>query len=151
MCELNNCFYLIIFDTTILILYWKRYIHIVSIIVLNIKIRQYNIKINLVISCNLSPDTSVFLFLPTLARSFVYHLLLCVRSLRAVLCLYTRGEQSGSSLFREIKFLLLGPRARGPNECTNLCAAVFRRPWDVFFTLLDFLILLGSVIMYFSY
>ena len=79
MWELNNCFYLIIsyydyFDkllrlenvqlfsrqgkilyilvTTILILYPKLYINIVSIIVFNIEARQYNIKIDLAISCS---------------------------------------------------------------------------------------------------
>ena len=38
---------LYILDTTILILYRKLYVNIVSIIVLNIETRQYNIKINL--------------------------------------------------------------------------------------------------------
>ena len=38
-------------DITILILYGKRYLNIVSIIVLNIEARQDNIKINLAISC----------------------------------------------------------------------------------------------------
>ena len=42
-----------ILDMIILILYRKLYINIVSIIVLNIKARQYNIKINLAISCSL--------------------------------------------------------------------------------------------------
>ena len=77
MCELN-CFYLIgyydyfnklfrlenvkVFSrhdkilvmlfTTILILYRKMYRNIVSIVVLNIEARQYNIKINLAISCS---------------------------------------------------------------------------------------------------
>ena len=41
---------LFILDTTILILYRKLYIYIVSIIVLNFEARQYNIKINLAIS-----------------------------------------------------------------------------------------------------
>ena len=41
---------LYILGGTILILYRKLYIHIVSIIVLNIEARQYNIKINLAIS-----------------------------------------------------------------------------------------------------
>ena len=76
MCELNNCFYLIsyhdyfnkllqlenvklflkqdkildILVTAIFILYRKLYINIVLIIVLNIDVRQYNIKINLAIS-----------------------------------------------------------------------------------------------------
>ena len=45
---------LYILDTTILILYRKLYINIVSIIVLNIESRQYNININLIISCSLS-------------------------------------------------------------------------------------------------
>ena len=43
---------LYILDTTILILYPKLYINIVSIIALNIEARQYNVNINLVISCN---------------------------------------------------------------------------------------------------
>ena len=43
---------LYIIDTTILILYLKLYINIVSIIVLNIEAIQYNIKINLAISCS---------------------------------------------------------------------------------------------------
>ena len=43
---------LYILDTTILILYQKLYINIVSIIVLNIVARQHNIKINLAISCS---------------------------------------------------------------------------------------------------
>ena len=73
MCELNNCVYLIsyydyfdkllqlenvkllsrqdkilyILNITILILYRNLYINIVSIIVLYIEARQYNIKINL--------------------------------------------------------------------------------------------------------
>ena len=53
---LNLNSFLYILDTTILILYRKLYINIVSIvintiiIVLNIEARQYNIKINLVIS-----------------------------------------------------------------------------------------------------
>ena len=38
-----------ILDTTILILYCKLYINVVSIIVLNIEARQCNIKINLAI------------------------------------------------------------------------------------------------------
>ena len=38
--------------TTILILYRKLYINIVSIIILNIEARLYNIKINLDISCS---------------------------------------------------------------------------------------------------
>ena len=38
--------------TTILILYPKLYRNIVSIVVLNIEARQYNIKINLAISCS---------------------------------------------------------------------------------------------------
>ena len=41
---------LYILDTTILILYRKLYINIVSIIVLNIEASQYNIKINLAVS-----------------------------------------------------------------------------------------------------
>ena len=41
-----------ILDTTILIFYRKLYINIVPIIVLNIETRQYNIKINLAISCS---------------------------------------------------------------------------------------------------
>ena len=45
--------------TTILILYRKPYINIVSIIVLNIEARQCNIKINLAISC--SPSSFVAL------------------------------------------------------------------------------------------
>ena len=78
MCQLNNCFDLIsyydyfnkllrlenvklfsrqdkildILVTTILILYRKLHRNIVSIIVLNIESRQYNIKINLAISCS---------------------------------------------------------------------------------------------------
>ena len=43
---------LYILDTTILILYRKLYINIVSTIVLNIEARQYNIEINLSISCS---------------------------------------------------------------------------------------------------
>ena len=43
---------LYILDTTILILYRKLYINIVSIIVLNIEARKCNIKINLAISCS---------------------------------------------------------------------------------------------------
>ena len=43
---------LYILDNTILILYRKLYINIVSIIVLNIEAKQYNIKINLAISCS---------------------------------------------------------------------------------------------------
>ena len=43
---------LYILDTPILILYRKLYINIVSIIVLNIETRQYNIKINLAILCS---------------------------------------------------------------------------------------------------
>ena len=43
---------LFILDTTILILYRKLYINIVLIIVLNFEARQYNIKINLSISCS---------------------------------------------------------------------------------------------------
>ena len=43
---------LYILDTTILILYRKLYINIVSITVLNIEARQYNININLAISCS---------------------------------------------------------------------------------------------------
>ena len=45
---------LYILGTTIFILYRKLYINIVSIIVLNIEARQYNIKINLAISCSLN-------------------------------------------------------------------------------------------------
>ena len=41
---------LYIVDTTILILYRKLYINVVSIIFLNIEARQYNIEINLAIS-----------------------------------------------------------------------------------------------------
>ena len=41
---------LYILETTILIKYRKLYTNIVSIIVLNIEARQYNIKINLAIS-----------------------------------------------------------------------------------------------------
>ena len=41
-----------ILDTTVLILYRKLYINIVSVIVLNIEARQYNIKMNLAISCS---------------------------------------------------------------------------------------------------
>ena len=41
-----------ILDTTILILYRKLYINMVSIIVLNIEETQYNININLAISCS---------------------------------------------------------------------------------------------------
>ena len=78
MCEFNNCFYLIshydnfnkllrlknfklfsrqdkilyILVTTILILYRKLYINIVWIIVLNIEAKQYNIQINIGISCS---------------------------------------------------------------------------------------------------
>ena len=47
---------LYILDTIILILHRKLYINIVSIIVLNIGVKQYNIKINLAISC--SPNLS---------------------------------------------------------------------------------------------
>ena len=47
---------LYILDITIFILYRKQYINIVLIIVLNIEVRQYNIKINLAISCNPSLD-----------------------------------------------------------------------------------------------
>ena len=43
---------LYILDATILILYGKLYINIVSIIALNIETKQYNIKINLAISCS---------------------------------------------------------------------------------------------------
>ena len=43
-----------ILDTTILILYRKLYINVVSIIVLNIEVMQYKIKINLAISCSSS-------------------------------------------------------------------------------------------------
>ena len=43
---------LYILDTTILILYRKLYINIVSIVVLNIEAIQYNIKFNLTISCS---------------------------------------------------------------------------------------------------
>ena len=43
---------LYILDTTILMFYRKLYINIVSIIVLDIEVRQYNIKINLAISCS---------------------------------------------------------------------------------------------------
>ena len=80
MCELNNCFYLIsyydyfdkllrlenvklfsrqdnILDNTILILYRKLYINIVSIIVLSIEARQYNINMNLATSS--SPNVSI--------------------------------------------------------------------------------------------
>ena len=39
---------LYVLDTAILIFYRKLYINIVSIILLNIEARQYNIKINLV-------------------------------------------------------------------------------------------------------
>ena len=49
---------LFILDTKILIFYRKLYINIVSNTVLNIKERQYNIKINLAISC--SPIHSIF-------------------------------------------------------------------------------------------
>ena len=42
---------LYILDTIILKLYRKLYLNIVSIIVLNVEARQYNIKINLAISC----------------------------------------------------------------------------------------------------
>ena len=82
MCELNNCFYLISYDysdkllrlenlklfsrqdkifdilvtTTILILCQKLYRNIVLIIVLNIEAMQYNIKINLAISCSPTSD-----------------------------------------------------------------------------------------------
>ena len=78
MCQLNTCFDLIsyydylhkllrlesvklfsrqdkildIIVATILILYRKLYINIVSIFVLNIESRQYNIKINLAITCS---------------------------------------------------------------------------------------------------
>ena len=41
-----------IFVITILILYRRLYRNIVSIIILNIDTRQYNIKINLAISCS---------------------------------------------------------------------------------------------------
>ena len=47
---------LYVLDTTILIFYRKLYINIVSIIVLNIEASQYNIKINLAISCNSNPS-----------------------------------------------------------------------------------------------
>ena len=50
---------LYILETTILILYRKLYINIVSSIVLNIATRQYNIKINLAISCSPS-NLSIF-------------------------------------------------------------------------------------------
>ena len=43
---------LYILDTTILILYQNLYINIISIIVLNIEASQYNIQINLAISCS---------------------------------------------------------------------------------------------------
>ena len=46
----NKIFYIL--DNTILILYRKLYINIVSIIVLNIEARQYNIKNNLAMSCS---------------------------------------------------------------------------------------------------
>ena len=49
-----------ILDITILTLYRKLYINIVSIIVLGIEIRQYNIKINPNISC--SPRTEFFFY-----------------------------------------------------------------------------------------
>ena len=52
---------LYILDTIILILYRKLYINIVSIILLNIEAKQYNIKINLAISCN--PNLSKHFFL----------------------------------------------------------------------------------------
>ena len=45
-----------ILDTTILILYRKLYINIVSIIVWNIEAIQYNVKINLAISCSPKVD-----------------------------------------------------------------------------------------------
>ena len=44
--------FLYIVFTTILILYRKLHINVVSIIVLNIEARQCNIKINLAISCS---------------------------------------------------------------------------------------------------
>ena len=47
----DNILYILV--TLILILYRKLYINIVSIIVLNMKARQYNIKINLAISCRI--------------------------------------------------------------------------------------------------
>ena len=43
---------LYILNITILVLYRKLYTNIVSIIVLNIDARQYNIKINLATSCS---------------------------------------------------------------------------------------------------
>ena len=48
----NKTRFLIFLVSTILILYRKLYINIVSIIVLNIETRQYNIRINLAISCS---------------------------------------------------------------------------------------------------
>ena len=50
-----------ILDITILILYRKLYINIVSIVVLNIESKQYNIKINLAISCIPNPIVQDFL------------------------------------------------------------------------------------------
>ena len=48
-----------IFVTTIMILYRTLYRNIISIIVLNIEARQYNIKIDLAISCSPRSDTEV--------------------------------------------------------------------------------------------
>ena len=56
--QVNKILYIL--DTTILILYRKLYINIVSIIVLNIEVRQYKIKINLAISCSTIYTTRPF-------------------------------------------------------------------------------------------
>ena len=63
---------LYILETTILILHWKLYIVIVSSIVFNIETRQYNIKINLAISC--SPNSiNLTLILKILYKSYEFN------------------------------------------------------------------------------
>ena len=71
---------LYILDTTILILYRKLYINMVSIIVLNIEARQYNIKINHTISCSprqvcFNNRNTVFRYCNTLQRFYIFCLI----------------------------------------------------------------------------
>ena len=63
---------LYILDTTILILYRKPYTNIVSIIVLNIEARQYNININLARVQITNWTTTIYLF-----TLFVYPIIYC--------------------------------------------------------------------------
>ena len=68
---------LYILVTIILTLYQKLYINIVSIIVLNNEAKQYNIKINLVISCSPRIAFSLFRYLFNIIKCRFIYVLIC--------------------------------------------------------------------------